>query len=86
VTVSLRDTGQCLVRFRLVSGVKWRCWSDGVVIFAPASAQTTLLSYEAATLIEALAQPEGVLCEKAERARSPVLDHLLRMAAVESRP
>lgn len=44
--------------YRLASGVSWRCWHDGCVVFSAATAQTLLLSPEFHPALAAAHAPE----------------------------
>lgn len=67
--------------WRLASGVSWRCWDDGCVVFSAATAQTLLLSAEFGSVLAAAdaAPPAG----GAARARTGEIDETLVGRLVE---
>ncbi len=69
---------------RLASGVAWRCWDDGCVVFCAATAQTLLLTPEFGAALRAVAEPDARPADRA--ALDTHADRLIDLGILEGEP
>lgn len=61
---------------------RWHAWNDGIVLFAPGSAETVLLGSDVLPLLDALAQSAGFTPQSEWEEPSGLLDALVALSAV----
>lgn len=66
----------------LHSATRWHAWDDGIVLFAPGSAETVLLGSNTAPVLDALAQPAGLTPQSGDEEVAVLLDALVALSAV----
>lgn len=61
---------------------RWHAWDDGIVLFAPGSAETVLLGSEVLPVLDALALPAGFTPQSGGDEPLALLDALVALSAV----